>query len=104
MASMPVPVPSRLVGAGAKGHARVEFNNVVARLRFVVAPAGLDDHVLAQTDGSEVLFPALRPVFFIHGMGQHFQLAEVKGQFLRAQAGKALAMAAMAFSRCSSTG
>ena len=34
-----------LVGAGAKSHAGVEFDDVVARLRFVIAPAGLDDHV-----------------------------------------------------------
>ena len=69
-----------LVGAGAEGHAGIDLDHLVARFNGAIAPAGLDEHVLAQSQGLEGLLPVLRPVLLGEGLLEDLQLARVEAQ------------------------
>ena len=68
------------MGAGAEGHARIDLDHLVARFNGAVAPAGLDEHVLAQSQGLEGLLPVLRPVLLGKGLLEDLQLARIEAQ------------------------
>ncbi len=53
------------MGAGPKGHARIDFDDLVTRVGVVRTPCGFDHQVPADSFRPEKRFPGFRPVLFI---------------------------------------
>ena len=52
------------MGPSAESHARIQLEDDVARLLFILLPGGNNDQMLAHLNRFIILFPVVFPVFF----------------------------------------
>ena len=68
----------RFVRARSERHAGIEFKDEVALFLLIFLPAGLDDQMLARTEGLVILLPVLRPILFTDALRIELQASDVK--------------------------
>jgi 3-deoxy-D-manno-octulosonic-acid transferase len=57
------------MGAGAESHAGIDFDHLIAFAHFAFHPAGLDDHIFAQSAGDAARFQAISPAAAVETTG-----------------------------------
>ena len=77
-----------VVGSGTKCHSRVEGQDNILRLFFIILPGWADDQMLAHPNRMIIFFPCRGPVLFVDIFHFHFQTAILSLRVLRLHAGQ----------------